>query len=67
MEITWDAEAKAIYIILPCEGKRENFHTVQVHGYDQLYLDYNRAHELCGIEILNASEPVIKDITIKAE
>ena len=63
MEITWDAEAKAVYIELPCEGKRENFKTIQVHGYGQLYLDYNTGHELVGIEILNTTEPVIKDIT----
>jgi len=60
MRITWDAKAKAAYIELPCELERRAWETVPVHGYDSVFLDYNKAHELMGIEILNVdSEPVI--------
>jgi uncharacterized protein YuzE len=63
MRITYDSQAKAVYIELPCDPQSEHGETIQVHGYDHINLDYNRAHELMGIEILNVdTEPVIERI-----
>ena len=67
MEITYDNKARALYIPLPHELGDESEKQVKVHGgYEAIYLDYNKAHELIGIEILNVDEmPAIKDITYK--
>jgi len=65
MEITWDAEAKAVYIALPCEGKRESVKRIQADRYGNVHLDDNEGHELVGIEILHAMKPVVRDITRK--
>lgn len=63
MRITWDAKARAIYIELPCEGSRQSFKQIDVHGTGQLTLDYNKRHECIGIEILNVeSEPVLEKL-----
>lgn len=61
MKITWDGEAKAVYVYLVDEQK-QSFKTVEVHGGD-VYLDYDSGHELIGIEILNVdSQPVLVNI-----
>ena len=55
VKITYDTDAKAMYIYLKKE-RGKHLKTVQVHGYESLNLDYNTAHELVGLEILNVNE-----------
>ena len=60
MKITWDAEARAVYVELPHCGWGIIDHSAKIN--DCLYLDYNNDGEPIGIEILNASLPVIDEI-----
>ena len=61
MKISWDSRARAVYVSnLPHEGLGINDHSAMIS--DNLYLDYNKEGEIIGIEILNASLPVVEEI-----
>jgi len=60
MKITYDSEAKAMYIQL--KGEPNHLKTLELS--DSVNVDYDKDLEIFGIEILNVEKmPKIKNIT----
>ena len=53
VKITYDAEAKALYIYCKERTPMDVAKTVQANSYNGVNLDYDKEGNLLGVEILN--------------